>query len=85
MTDDEIQARKARRAWAQGLKRGDVVRPAPLWNETEPQRNRKLPDRVEILDATRESNCSTGVMLTVESKSGQLLYLSAGWFYPIEG
>lgn len=83
LTDGQRQERSQRRKWAESLKVGDFVRPDPTWNRTEPQRNRKLPDRVEIL-GLQPARCQTGVMLEVESATGNMLFLSAGWFLPLE-
>lgn len=83
LTEEQRAERIRQREWAQGLKVGDFVRPDPTWNSTEPQRNRKLPDKVEIL-GLQPARCQTGVMLEVESATGNMLFLSAGWFLPLE-
>lgn len=84
LTEEQRQERAQRRKWAESLRPGDFVRPDPTWNSTEPQRNRKLPDKVEILDLRPARWCQTGVMLEVESLTGNVLHLSAGWFLPLE-
>ena len=85
MTLEELNTLQQRRAWAKTLKPGDVVRPRPLWNETERWARRRLPAECMIEEVRHERGCQFGVMLVVHSITGHEVTLSAGWFVPVDG
>lgn len=61
------------------LKVGDMVSPKPLWNRTEWNAARKIPDPTEVI-RLRKDISQTGVMVTVQSLSGAFVTIDAGWF-----
>ncbi len=61
------------------IKRKDIVTPDPLWNETSPRRL-KLPKRCPVLDVVFAQS-QTGVLLVVQTLTGDRLELDSGWFF----
>ena len=57
------------------------LHPDPLWNATERHQN-QLPDPVKVEDV-RKAQCQTGLLFHVTTKSGEGVWLDAGWFVGI--
>lgn len=64
--------------WFREVKPGDVVKPLPLWNQTERKPNH-LASATKVL-AIKEATSQTGFLFKVASLNGQEQWLDAGWF-----
>jgi hypothetical protein len=67
-----------------GLKKGDIVKPDPLWNETS-EPNLHLPDECVLLDIQKPINgdqvvCGTGILFKVALKNGCEVHMDSAWF-----
>lgn len=63
---------------AEAIRVGDMLKPIPLWNETERKINH-LPAKCEVLDV-KAARCELGVIVCVKTEGGVGRWLSAGWF-----
>ena len=64
---------------AKTVRRGDLLRPDPRWNQTNTSYG-YLPEQVKVIDVARKKRCQTGVLFLVEYINGAPVWLDAGWF-----
>lgn len=69
--------------WAWRIQPGDLLCPAPLWNQTE-RWDAQLPDPCTVLEVVPAPGTSqSGILLVVRTRGGQSRQLDAGWFSPV--
>lgn len=66
------------RSWALTVKRGDLLRPKALWNQTDQMR--RLSDPVEVRAVHIGAGSQTGVTFCVWTVGGGSIWIDAGWF-----
>ena len=74
--------------WMRDIRPGHKLRPNPLWNNTEPNRQLSVP--TTILETKEDSLCHSGLLFKVKFKNGDHGWLDAGCFcepifiYPLD-
>ena len=74
--------------WMRDIRPGHKLRPNPLWNNTEPNRQLSVP--TTILETKEDNWYQSGLLFKVKFKNGDHGLLDAGWFlkptlsYPLD-
>lgn len=66
--------------WFKSVQVGQMLQPLPLYNQTEREPNR-LATPTKVL-GVESCVCQSGVRFEVQTRSGGLVRLDAGWFEP---
>lgn len=66
--------------WFREVKDGDMLKPKPLWNQTEREANH-LAVPTKII-RTLKGSSESGVLFEVRTKGGPVRLLDSGWFEP---